>query len=517
MASIQNLSRYTVSVKHRDDLYREFPYSALCKARMYREALAKQGLKAKLAQLEDKILVRIRNKGYAKEEGRFSSMAEAEAFIHTVESERRQGVVKTSLKHRHVTFVDVLRRYIEEEGASRPGKSWESVDKYRFQKLLRGATGKLDARELKQLAVESGASAPRLPGALAPTYPWMQKPFCDITTADIEGYLKARLQEGLRPASADRELDLLSAVFGVAINVWEYPVARNPMAHVRRPKYFNERDRRLVRDEEARLLLAARREDARRCQALYLDALGAEFRRCEGSSSKSVSKYRINQLRRSHQQNAEQCGVVPVMEAFILFQLRTAARRGETLELTWSNIDLDAQTAYFPMTKNGRPRRIPLRSEVVAVLERLPRAEERVFALSIDEVKNAWQRMLTDAGIDKLNIHDLRHEAISAIAETGKFSLIDIQAISGHRDVRMLLRYSHLCATKLASRLDEVFAEESRKDVAARLTHKGRTRLPAELGMSLREVVDDTCQSSPRAATDESAPPILKDKIAGTA
>lgn len=54
-------------------------------------------------------------------------------------------------------------------------------------------------------------------------------------------------------------------------------------------------------------------------------------------------------------------------------QLMTGARRSETLTLTWSNVNLDAQTAYLPETKNGRARKLPLRLDLVEMLHQLPR------------------------------------------------------------------------------------------------------------------------------------------------
>lgn len=64
------------------------------------------------------------------------------------------------------------------------------------------------------------------------------------------------------------------------------------------------------------------------------------------------------------------------------------------------------------------------------------------------------------------------HEAISRLAESGQFQLIELQAISGHRDTRMLLRYAHLCAGNLAKKMDSVAAERSTKDYL----HRGRRR-----------------------------------------
>lgn len=495
MASIQNCSRYTVSVKHRDDLYREFPYSALKAVKAYAAHLVTQGFKPQYGQREDKLLVRIRNKGFAKVEGRFGSMAEAQAFILQVEAEQCSGFVRTTLKSRNVTFVDVLKRYIAEEGTRRPGKSWETVDRYRFEKLLRAATGTFNARERRELAAQLNIPLAKLPATLQPACPWMQKPFCDVTTDDLEDFIQMRLDEGLQPATVDRELDLLAAVLNVAINVWDYAVPRNPMAHLRRPKYFNERDRRLKAGEEARLLDAARREDAKRAQAAHLELLVTQSLENEVATQMSASarKYRVNQLRRTLSSQAERvCQVTPLLEAFVLFQLRTAARRSESLALTWAHVDLEARSAHFPMTKNGRPRTVPLRADVAQMLASLPKDTERVFPLSVDTVKNAWQRIIADAGIADLNLHDLRHEAISSIAETGAFSLIDLQAISGHRDVRMLLRYSHLCVRTLAARLDAVFAPKNEEEDAVKVVHRGRRRLTPQSGITLREVISDT-------------------------
>ena len=61
----------------------------------------------------------------------------------------------------------------------------------------------------------------------------------------------------------DRELDLISQVFTWASRTLRIPLNPNPMYGVRRPKYFNERDRRLQEhtDERNRLIEAAREED----------------------------------------------------------------------------------------------------------------------------------------------------------------------------------------------------------------------------------------------------------------
>lgn len=126
MATILNRSRYTVTVKHREDLYKEFPCTAKQAAREYCKSLHSQSLKPRVAQLENKILVRIRNKGFPAEEGQFESMAEAEHFIQKMESEHREGKATTFLKSRKISFVQLLERYILQEGPKRP-VSWEAT------------------------------------------------------------------------------------------------------------------------------------------------------------------------------------------------------------------------------------------------------------------------------------------------------------------------------------------------------------------------------------------------------
>jgi hypothetical protein len=174
-------------------------------------------------------------------------------------------------------------------------------------------------------------------------------------------------------------------------------------------------------------------------------------------------------------------------ECFVQFQLMTGARRSESLSLRWSNVNLDEQSAFLPETKNGRPRKLPLRSDLVELLRQLSRTGERVFEFTDAALRKAWQRMCDRAeltGDFDLHVRDLRHEAISRVAEIGSntpggFSLLNLQAFSGHRDVRMLLRYAHLCAQGLAKRLDEAFNSSAKSVI-----HRGRKLLKPEAEIS---------------------------------
>jgi hypothetical protein len=64
------------------------------------------------------------------------------------------------------------------------------------------------------------------------------------------------------------------------------------MDGVRRPRYYNERDRRLAHDEEERLLRAAREEDYRQSTDRRLEQLLANARREAGDATPSTSASR---------------------------------------------------------------------------------------------------------------------------------------------------------------------------------------------------------------------------------
>jgi integrase len=496
MASIINRSNYVVSVRSRDDLTRTFPFDKQQGAKDYYAQLRAQQFRPRVEQLEDTIFVRVRDKGYKAQTATFDSLEKAETFLKQLELDRAKGLDCDYTAARSVTLVDLLERYIKEEGPKLV-KSWETVGKYKAQRLWRGATGEFNARDRKAIASKLNVSVDALPKTLAPDYPWMQKPFSELTTVDIESYIPERQEDGVANATIDRELDLISSICSIATKVWKYNVPANPMEGVRRPKYFNERDRRLKKDEEERLFAAAIAEDKRRCEELYLvglvDQCAEQSPDYQLLSSVQKKKRRMAWRKEFSSRARAECIVVPYMEVFMEFQLGTAARRGETLALVWEHVDFAEDGAHFPMTKNGRPRTVPLSAAVKEALQALPQRETgRVFELSADYVKNAWGRILQEAGIDDLHIHDLRHEALSRIAETGKFSVVDLQSISGHLDVRMLLRYVHLCTKKMAARLTEALGGSNDEGK----THRGRRRLTRAVSLSMREAIDSTQKSA---------------------
>ena len=103
----------------------------------------------------------------------------------------------------------------------------------------------------------------------------------------------------------------------------------------------------------------------------------------------------------------------PLLWRVIVLSLETAMRRSETLNLKWHDVELERRCLVVKATKNGYLRRIPLSRTALSLLESLPRDQERVFPITTNSVRLAWDRLTKRAGVNDLHFHDLRHEAIS--------------------------------------------------------------------------------------------------------
>ncbi len=63
-----------------------------------------------------------------------------------------------------------------------------------------------------------------------------------------------------------------------------------------------------------------------------------------------------------------------------------------------------------------------------------------------------WKETLRRLGIKDLRWHDLRHEAASRLFEKG-LNPMEVASITGHKNLNMLRRYTHLQPDALAQKL----------------------------------------------------------------
>ena len=232
-----------------------------------------------------------------------------------------------------------------------------------------------------------------------------------ITGRELTAYKNRRLAV-VAGSTLNRELNVLSHVFTVAAQEWHIHLPwGNPVRLLSRPRVNDKRDRRLVGDELPRLLTAAQ-------------AYGG-----------------------SAPQTAGHIGPI------IIWAIETAMRRGEIAAMRWEHLDRKARVLLIPETKNGTPRRVPLSTAALVVLDGLPRRiDGRVFAMHTGSISRAFAEACKAAGIEGLTFHDLRHEATSRLFEKG-LNPMQVAAITGHKSLQMLKRYTHLRAEDLVGML----------------------------------------------------------------
>lgn len=237
-----------------------------------------------------------------------------------------------------------------------------------------------------------------------------------LTSAQVAQYRDERL-ERVKPSSFNRELAIYRHAFEVARRDWNIPLPSNPFAQIGKPKTCDARSRRLQPGEWEKLQAA-----------------------CQRSRN-------------------------PFIRDMVEFALETAMRRGEVLNVRWRDVDPTKRILRIPMTKNGHPRTIPLTHRALEILisqrSGHTTAVDRVFPTTEDAIKMAWRRVMSRTNLSDFRYHDLRHEAISRFFELG-LSVPEVAHISGHRDLRMLGRYTHLRAEDIARKLAAEFTSDTR-------------------------------------------------------
>lgn len=208
-----------------------------------------------------------------------------------------------------------------------------------------------------------------------------------------------------------KEIFLLSKILGFAEAECDIALPRgNPVDKIRKPRDGKARDRRLSK---------------------------TEWESLETEISKSRNPY---------------------LKPAFSFAVETAMRQAELLSLGWSMIDKKRRLALLldpEKIKTEEPRAVPLTSAAIAVLDALPRPIDGgpIFPVERMTLYHAFSAACKRAKINDYTWHDLRHEALSRLAERGDLSVLELAAISGHKTLQMLKRYTHLQAEKLAQKL----------------------------------------------------------------
>lgn len=323
----------------------------------------------------------VRIKGHPPVRQSFNRKTDAKRWVTQTEAAIRERRFFGSQEALKKTFADMVTRYIENE---------------------------LPKRKTDHKKIETHLT-------------WWKKHLGAYVLADITPQMIAELRDKLsnewimkgkktekvrrKPATVKLYMASLSIVYSIAEKEWGW-VERNPVLSVRKPKVNNGRMRFLDKDEQKKLLDAARAD--------------------------------------RH----------PYIYDLIVLALCTGARWGEITGLMWKEVDLKTTRPVIrlePRTKNGERRTIPITGPSVQVLKSRKKSQvihspfvfPRADGKKPMEMRKLWERVLEASELDDFTFHDLRHTTASNLAMNGA-SLLEIAQILGHKTLSMVKRYSHL-------------------------------------------------------------------------
>jgi integrase len=144
------------------------------------------------------------------------------------------------------------------------------------------------------------------------------------------------------------------------------------------------------------------------------------------------------------------------MERIIKYAIASAMRLNEICTVEWPGLNTRLRTLLIkdrkdPREKLGNDQVIPLLGvsgydawDLLMEQRKSPDGNAvRIFPYNSRSVGTAFHRACAALGIEDLHFHDLRHEGTSRLFEAG-FEIPQVALVTGHKDWKMLRRYTHL-------------------------------------------------------------------------
>ncbi len=161
------------------------------------------------------------------------------------------------------------------------------------------------------------------------------------------------------------------------------------------------------------------------------------------------------------------------LRCLFLVAVESAMRLREQYTLRLDQVSLEKRTIFLERTKNGTKRQVPLSSVAVAELRaylavrEIPAEHPKdmlypwwngddspgELAATSNFLSKLWLSIFEQAECAGLKFHDTRHEATSRLYERTTLTDAQIMKITGHKSMKMLLRYANLRGSDLGSRL----------------------------------------------------------------
>lgn len=253
----------------------------------------------------------------------------------------------------------------------------------------------------------------------------------DLNTAAAQKYISWMQNEGYAASTIVRHLNLLRAMWGHAMEIWEYPI--QPIAWRRiRPK--------VPKVEPIKITMPQART--------LLDLASAR--------------------------------ILPIVK----FALLTGMRKQEILRLKWTEVVFDAHTVTITDTngqtvetlmsvlrfkgKGAKVAEIPINSEAVSLLSSMQR-QQSDLVFDATNFRKEWEALRTSAGLQHITFHSLRH-AHATILDGMNAPIQGIKRLLRHSDISTTLIYANAdtrAALPYLEKLGEMFTGSQTKKSSA--------------------------------------------------
>lgn len=145
--------------------------------------------------------------------------------------------------------------------------------------------------------------------------------------------------------------------------------------------------------------------------------------------------------------------------------LFTGMRKNEILCAKWQDVNFDKKTLFVKDTKSGRPLHQPLIGPAIELLKSIEPLPENPYIIPgaikgkhLVNLDKPWYRIRTKAGLEDVQIHDLRRTVGSWLAQSG-YSLNLIGQVLNHSSVQSTQVYSRFTNDSLQEAL-ETYGDE---------------------------------------------------------
>jgi Phage integrase family. len=157
------------------------------------------------------------------------------------------------------------------------------------------------------------------------------------------------------------------------------------------------------------------------------------------------------------------------MGRIVRFAIASALRQEEICRIRWTDVDMTNHVVIVrdrkdPREKDGNDQPVPLRDLTGFDALHLVREQRRfwprgdlIFPYNSRSVGAAFRRACKELHIRNLHFHDLHHEATSRLFEAG-LNIEQVALVTGHRDWKMLKRYTNLRPEDLHARSQKCVA-----------------------------------------------------------